>query len=109
MTVISLKGTLSEVAAVTCPRVSYPSPRVPTFSSWVCEYLLMVTGCGRQLGEVSGGKWNRALVAEAVLKYTAYQAPDPLWWGALWPWRETQPSSLGVSMQVCCTPSFEKL
>lgn len=63
------------------------------------------------------GSWGRCLVGDGeelwwqswVLRCTAYQGLDPLWWGTLWPWRGTQPSSLGVSMLVCCTPCFEKL
>lgn len=69
----------------------------------------MVTGCGRQLGEVSGGKWSRALVAEAGAEVHSLSRTGSPVVGVLWLWRETQPSSLGVIMQVCCTPCFEKL
>lgn len=44
-----------------------------------------------------------------VLRCTAHQGLNTLWWGGLWLWKGTQPSSLGVSMQVCCTPCCDRL
>lgn len=45
---------------------------------WVCDYLLMVMGCGRQLREVSGGRWRRALVAEAGTKVHLSRTGSPV-------------------------------